>query len=412
MSDKVKDLELDEFISMVLESDETVANQVKEANINAAAIVGKHKKNIDKYGVSTGTAFALARLKEAILEANSESIKGLLVGQRDRFGTNAPVRMPIISSSGEHTEVVNWGTTVKMGDSKVEISYPSVASLRILHDGEYKGVPNIRLISAEKIDSISVPDAILRLGKVAKEAGEVDGGDELKVVVVRGKIAYVAPATRWKGKEKDGSWQIYMQNQRDNPVMHPVMQISLEVENQNMVRAIFERQHNAIPTIMVEDFIPLVEDAVKDNTDPVEQARFFGEIMRGREVIIVGFVTKFSPQPEINYIDMNAYAIFDAKVGKQTAISKKEEAKDEPEDEPAEEPKKAAKEPAKAASKKSAGKAGALTFDTLKNKVREYCETLDYKPSDLTPEKVQKEFAQGKSIGFVKEVLDELIAES
>jgi hypothetical protein len=412
MSDKVKDIELPEFITMVLDSDETVANQVREANIDAEAIIAKHKKNIDKYGVSTGTAFAVARLKEAILEANSESVKGLLVGYRDRYGSNAPVRMPVLSSTGEHTEIVNWGTTVKTGDSKVEIPFPCIGSLRVLYDGEYKGVPNIRLISAEKFENLSASDAILRLGKIAKSAGEIDGSDELHVVVVKGKISYVAPATKWKGKERDGNWQIWLPNARDTPVMQPVMQISLETEGGNMIRSIFERQRNGTPTIMVEDFIPLCEDAVKMSTDPVEQARFFGEIIRGREVIIVGFVTKYSPQPEINYIDLNAYAIFDAKVGKQTTIAKnakEESVEDETEEEaPA---KKASKPAAKPSTKKPAGKDGAGAADALKDKIRKYCDVLGITPSDLTPEKVIENLAQGKSKAFVESILEELVAE-
>jgi hypothetical protein len=411
---KVKELELDKFVEMVLESDEDVAKQVQEANLDAKAIIGKHKSHIDKYGVSTGTAFAIARLREAILEYNSESVKGLLVGDRDRFGTSAPLRIPIIRSNGEHVEVISWTPTVKLGDSKVELEFPSVAELRILYDGEFKGVPNIRLISAEKLERISVPDAILRLGKVAKDVGEIDGGDELAVVVVRGKIAYVEPATRWKNKEKDGSWQIWVPNQKDEPVNHPVMQISLEAEDGNRVRVILERQNKAVPTIMVEDFVSLAEDAVKDSTDPGEQARFFGECMRGREVIVVGFMTKFTSGTDVNYVDVNAYAIFDASAVKQTTVSKAkaedDEASDDPEDEPEKKPAKSAKEPAKSA-KKSAGKAGAITADALKDKIRAYCEVLGIEPKDLSAEKAM-ELAPGKSKGFVETILEEVQSEA
>ena len=159
------------------------------------------------------------------------------------------------------------------------------------------------------------PDTILRLGKVAKPVGELDGGDELHVVVVKGRISFVRAATRWKDKEKDGEWQIYIPNQHDPAVMHPVMQISLETDNGNSVRVTFDRQRNAVPTVMVEDFVALCQDAVAASTEPGEQAKFFGEIMRGREVIVVGFMTKYTPQTEINYIDIGGYAIFDAKSG-------------------------------------------------------------------------------------------------
>jgi hypothetical protein len=419
MVDKVKDINLDEFVQMVLDHDDELAKQVSASELDATSIIGKAKPGIDRYGVATGVAYAIARLKEAVLEANSESLKGLLVGQRDMFGTNAPIRMPVLSSKGDHSEVVNWGSTVKCGDNKIEIPFPCIANLKVLHDGDYKGVPNIRVVSVEKYENISIPDTILRLGKIAKRAGDLSGADELSVVVVRGKISYIAPATRWKGKEKDGSWNLWMPNQRDNPVSHPVMQISLENENNNTVRAVFGRQRIAIPTIAVEDFADLCLDASKTMSDPIEQARFFGEIFRGREVIIVGFMTKYNPQPEINYIEIGAYAIFDANVGKSEPAEShadkptKKVSKPDPkpstddedqDDEPAPEEKK------KSSPKKSDAKQkeGTGSVEKLKEKIRQYCEVLDIKVGDLTPEKVIDNLARDKSKGFVIEVLEEM----
>lgn len=411
---RVKDMELNAFVSEVLDHDDDLAKKVSASEIDATAIIGKAKPSIDRYGVATGVAYAIARLKEALLEANSESLKGLLVGQRDRFGTNSPVRMPVLSSKGDHTEVVNWGNTVKCGDNKVEIPFPCIANLKVLHDGDYKGIPNIRVVSMESYENISIQDTILRLGKIAKSVGEVDGGDELGVVVVRGKISYISPSTRWKGKEKEGSWGLWLPNQRDVPVDHPVMQISLETENNNSVRCIFERQRTAVPTVAVEDFIPICEDAAKKMSDPMEQARFFGEIFRGRDVIVVGFMTKFSPKPEINYIDIGAYAIFDATVGSTPesvelpAKVEKKAAKPKPttvedgdkEEKPA--PKKAAKV------EKPDTSDGGSTVDKLKDKIRQYCDILGIGVSDLTPEKVMENLAQGKSKSFVIEILDEM----
>jgi hypothetical protein len=290
--------------------------------------------------------------------------------------------------------------------------------MKVLNEPEYKGAEQIRVISIDSYENVSIPDTILRLNKIAKRAGDVDGGDELGVVVVRGKIAYISPATRWKGKEKDGSWNLWMPNQRDSPISHPVMQISLENENNNSVRAIFGRQRIAVPTIAVEDFSDLCADASKRMSDPVEQARFFGEIYRGREVIIVGFMTKYNPQPEINYIEIGAYAIFDANVGGQDTVDApaekpaKKTQKPLPADEDeaeaeVEEPKSGTKKQA-AKPKPAAKKDGAQSVEKLKEKIRQYCEVLGIEIADLTPEKVVENLAQGKSIGFVTEILAEM----
>ena len=420
-ADKVKDLNLDEFVTMVLDHDDEVAKKVSASELDPTTIIGKTKSSIDKYGISTGVAFAIARLKEAVLEANSESMKGLLVGERDVFGTNAPIRMPVLSSKGNHAEVVSWGSAVKHGDNKMEMPFPCVASLNVLQDGEYKGVPNIRIISMESYENVSVPDAILRLNKIAKSAGEIDGSDELSVVVLKGKISYIAAATKWKGKEKDGAWGVWQPNQRDNPVSHPVMQISLETENNNTVRVVFGKQRIAVPTVYVEDLNEICADAAKKFGDPMEQAKFVGEIFRGREVIIVGFVTKFNPQPEINYIEVGGYAIFDAKVsGKQDTLDapakkdtgrkqKPAPAEDSDEEDDAGEPVKK-EETKKPATKKAEPKVkdGAGSVEKLKEKIRQYCDVLDIGVADLTPEKVIQNLAPDKSKSFVIEILEEM----
>jgi hypothetical protein len=393
-SQKVKDLELDEFVMQVLDKDDELAKQVKASEINAEKIIAKAKPNIDKYGLATGIAFAVARLKEAVLEANSEEVKGLLVGQRDRFGSNTPVKIPLLSSKGDHMELINWGNSVKYGDAKIELPFPSAATVKVLTEGEYKGVPSIRLIAVKDYTELSIPDAISRLNKVAKSVGELDGNDELRPVVVKGKISFVAPMTKWKDKEKDGAWQIYMPNGRDTPVKHPLMQISLASENGNMVRASFDRQRNVVPTFCMEDFEALCIDAAATSTDPVEQARFLGEIIKGRDVIIVGFCTKVNPQAETTYIEIGAYALFDADPSTQATITRAEPAQ-KGKDSKGKKPAEAEKETEDAPAKKSspAGKKGKTSpVDKLKERIRTYAETLQTDINDISADKIIEVF--------------------
>lgn len=420
MADRVKDITIDEFVQMVKDHDDEVTKKATDSNVDIDAIAGKEKPSVDKYTIATGVAYVVARVKEAIVEANSEIVKGMLVGCRDRFGTSAPMRIPVLSSKGDHKEVINWGTTVKKGDSKIEFPFPCTATLKVIYEGEFKGVPNVKIVKIDEYENLSIPDTIARLGKIATPVGEVDASNELGVVVVKGKVAYISPATRWKDKAKDGSWSMWMPNQRDTPVSHPVFQLSLETENNNMVRVTFDRQRAAVPTICVEDFTDMCMDAVKNNQDPIEQAKFVGEIFRGRDVIIVGFMTKYTPNPEVNYIDIGGYAIFDAKVSgsHQEKVSdkpkpdrKKAEVEDEPEEAPAkkeEAPAKKEDKPAKKTSAAASPKAGEMSVEKLKEKIRQYCSATDLSVSDLTPELVMKNLAPGKTKGFVVDVLEEL----
>jgi hypothetical protein len=299
--------------------------------------------------------------------------------------------------------------------------FPATAIVKVINEGDYKGVPNIRLVAMESYEELSVSDVITRLNKIAKSAGEIDGGDELRVVVVKGKIQYISPATKWKNKEKDGSWQLYMPNQRDNPVSHPVLQITLETENGNQVRAIFDRQRNATPTIVVEDFVELCVDAVAQNTDPMEQAKFLGGIIRGRDVIIVGFMTKYNPQVNINYIDIGAYAMFDGSPSTQaslekpkpsgkTAAKKPAKSDDEAENEPE------TKKKTGAAQKKPSdtGKVKESPVDKLKKKIKTYCDLYGVEIGDITAEKVIEDFKlEGvMTKGAVESAIEELKSET
>jgi len=408
MNAKIKDLGESEFISAVMTSNPEFASKVEESGIDADSIIKKTKPSVDKYGVSTGVAYAIARLKEAILEANSDSVKGMIVGERDRFGTNSPVRVPLLSSKGDHIEVVNWGTTVKYGDSKIALPFPSVATLKVVSEGEYKGIPQHKLVAVESYEELGVADTISRLNKIAKKVGEIDGGDELQVIVVKGKISFIAPATKWKDKEKDGSWQIYMPNQRDSPLMHPVVQITLESDNGNQVRAVFDRQRNVVPTIMVEDFVELCADAVVRESDPTEQAKFLGGIMKGRDVIIVGFMTKFNPQAQVNYIEIGGYAMFDGSVSENQATLDAPAKKDAPK-------KPAAKETAKETQKekpaaKKDTKAKVSPADALKTKIRTYSELYGVDMNDITAEKIIETFKLDGIMAesTVETVIDEL----
>ena len=418
MSKKVKELKDDEFYEEIVKKDADLIEKAGESNVNAEAIAKKFKPNVDKYGVSTGVSFVIARILEAVTEANSEEVKGLLVGERDRYSSNSPIRVPLLSSTGNHMELTSWGTSVKYGDSKIGLPFPSVATMKIMNEGEYKGVPSLRIVAIGSYEELSVSDTVARLNKVAKSVGEIDGSDELSVVVVKGAISFIAPATKWKDKEKDGAWQLYMPNARDTPQNHPVMQISLEKENGNQVRVVFDRQRNAVPTIFVEDFTDLCIDAVASSTDPTEQAKFLGGIVKGREVIIVGFMTKFNPQAEVQYVEVSGYAMFDADASAQSGLEKPKSAgkAGKPAGKPA--GKSAGKKPADAediSQKKTSGtgKGKETPFDRVKSKIKAHCEVLGKTPREVTAAVIMEKYHYEGIVemGTIETALEELISE-
>ncbi len=308
----VRDISVEEFAKLVLESDPELDKGAKLAELDAVQVLEKEKPDIDKYTIPTGLSMGRARVREALVEKNSKVVKGLIVGCRDRFGSNAPVRVPILSSKGDHIEASFWGANIKYKDSKVELPIPSIVTARVL-EGDYKGKPKYTLIALDEFETLTMDKAVEKLSKVARPTSDITADDEGKPVVLRGTISFVEPTPIFKDQERVGEHEIFLENSRDVPVKHMVLQISLRSENTaNRVRVTFERNKIVSPTVGVTDMMTLVSDAVGRTRVPQEQASFVGKGLLGRDVIVVGTVSKYRLYNNNNYIEIGGSAIFDA----------------------------------------------------------------------------------------------------
>lgn len=324
VSKKMRDITVDEYVSRVLGSDSDLEKKVKMNDIDAKDVLGKAKPSFDKYSVGTGVSFGCARLREAIEKKNSSQIKGIAAGQRDRYGTNTPVRIPVIRSNNDHLEVVLWGTSIKVGDAKVELTFPSLVTFNVVEEKSDK-YESLRLVDAETYTPMNIVDAVDKLSSVAIGVGELSNEDLYKVVVVRGKIAFVGASPKFQNKEKVGDWGVYLENQRDHPQKHVVLKVTLASENNQQARITFERQRNAVPAIYVEDLEALCSDAASSDDDPNTQARIVGQGIKDRDVIVVGCVTKHQNYEGMAYYDIGAYGIYDAVVERQATLVEKED---------------------------------------------------------------------------------------
>ena len=437
----VRDISVEEFAKLVLESDQELDKGAKLAELDVVQVLEKEKPDIDKYSIPTGLSLGRGRVREALVEKNSRVVKGLIVGCRDRFGSNAPVRVPILSSKGDHIEAAFWGANIKYKDSKIELPFPAIVTARVL-EGEYKGRTKYTLIALDDFETLTMDKAVEKLAKIAKTTLDLSSDEEGKPVVIRGTISFVEPSPIFKDQERVGEHEIFLENARDVPVKHMVLQISLRSDNTvNRVRVTFERQKIVAPTVVVTDMMTLVSEAMGKSRVPQEQAAFVGRGLQGREVIVVGTMSKYRTINNNNYIEIGGSAIFDASPAivkdwfggaekKEKAAapaapapSDKPRGFEEPAKPKAEEPKaekkpeekpKAEEKPAK---KKKSGVGDALASlnnmkiedaDSLKQWITGYCLLMKLKPDALNATFIQQVTSTDLPEAVIEGVLEEM----
>lgn len=411
---KVRAMSIDEFVEAVENHSPDVIKKAKLANVDVRSTLERAKPGIDKYGKKTGISIGVSKIKEEILEATSDVVKGIILGERDRWGSNTPIRIPVLSSSGKHLEVINWGNEVKYGDKRIHMPFPAKVELKVMDDGDYNGQKNLRVVSIESYETLTTSDAIGKLNKIAVTPADLTRENENSVVVVRGSVGFVGPSARWNSdKTKAGDWPVYLENALDSPKKHIVMQITLQEEGGNRVRATFDRQRNAVPTVAVEDLEMICQDAIAETTSPHDQARIVGNAIRGREVIVVGYLTKFKNSDDTTYIDVGASAIFDAESSVQTKLtssSRASDAKDEDDDveEISSKPSKQDyKKEQKAQPTKSASKKSKLS--EVREIISNYSDLTGVDPSEMNAEELRKVAKLSEySLSLIQDALEDL----
>jgi hypothetical protein len=436
MTDKkkyIRDVTLEEYTKAVLETDSDLDKKIRQAEIDPSEILtAEFKEGIDKYTAAAGLSLGRSTLRDALQEKMSTEVKGLVVGMRDRYGAKSPIRYPILKSDGNHLEVSHFGITVKKGNSKIEISFPSIVTAKIL-ESDWKGKPVFNLIALTAIEPVQMEKALSMIQRVAKTVDKLHPDDEGAVVVLKGRIGFVEPTPIFKDGERVGEYPILLENSRDVPQKIPVLQVSLNAEGgANRVRVTFDRQHSAMPTISVDDMMELASEAVQRAPDnPVEQAKFVGQGLIGRDVLVVGYLGKFKTINNNNYIEVGGYAIYDMPgsadqnwfgVGGK-AVAKEPE--DEPDDEPEpvkepvketkKEPKKEEKKEEKPKKKDSSSKAmealgnvKVKDADSLKVWLKNYCLLLKIDIDDVDAGIVMSILKTDLPESVIQETIDEL----
>ena len=318
-----------------------VVENAEKLGIDVEAIV---RDVVEKYGKKYSKKTVLTKirseLKKQIRVKSALKVRGLIAGSRDRWGKNFPIRLAVVRSTGDHIEVSTWSyENVKIGDTVGEIPVPSIAEISVQKDEQYD---SYQLLAIEQVKKISDKEAVQKLLQIAVNPSELDESDLYKIVVVKGVINAVAPATKFEDGEPVGTYPVLTKDAREKPYSWPTMQIWFKAEDDTRCRLILERPRYSKPHYAVEDLLLICEDAI-ELTDHLDQAEYVQDALEGRSVIAVGVMlqynkTRLSDGTPVNYVDIGVAGLYEYEEPKQAQLTEnEEEEQSEPEPEVEEE---------------------------------------------------------------------------
>lgn len=448
---KMSEISLGEFVEKVLASDEKLAISVKENGIDTKDLLKSPFDKAQGYGVETGLGFGRSALYTALREANSDVHTGLLVGMRDSQRFTRPIDLMLIRSNGEHMAIQTWDRELNYGSDKIPLPIPSVIELKCKYNEKYDSNTAIGISKYSNRSKRNILDA---LDKVADLPSDIGKSSLYKIAVVRGVIARIEPIPQYNdNKEITKFIPVAHDNMCDTPEMTPTIQIKLANDNNTYARATFNRQRYGNPYFAISDFDQLIHDALENHESPKNQAEFISRALVGREVYIVGVVTKYEKKRNkqnelVTNISINAGAIFDLYVDdneeveeveetdvedeevdvKKSGNGKRGEIDENPDDdvevneeeEEVKPVKKSPKETPKPKPKPKAVEEESGDDDALVNRAKslitKYLRVLDISPDDISSEQIKtqvlvKEDVKNTPIGVIDQILDEIRAE-
>ena len=289
--------------------EDDLIDRASDSGVDVDSIIENTVEEYADYSAPTVVRFARSSISTQIEAAESESMKGLIAGSRDRFGKNWPRRISVVRSNGEHIEASTWSGSLPMASGgKTEIPNGAAVTLRCDYDSEYDSWEAEAL---DSVDELEQAEFASRLESVARSPSELGRDDEYEVVVVRGSIDYVNPQTVFEDGEPIGPGEVLMPD--EDGAEKPHLEIVMDDPSGVRVRGHIERQRYGQPMVALADADLLLHDAVKNHTTPDEQASFIMDAFRSTEVVMVGNVNSFdtdrSDGETRSYVDIAVSAV-------------------------------------------------------------------------------------------------------
>ena len=263
--------------------------EAEKLSLDPEGIVSEIKDKYSRYSDSACIRLAVSAITKYVKESGAqyESVSGMILGGTDVYSKKAPITYPLISKDGKKiVKISTWDRTLLRTPAKVTVS------------GEFSTSYNNLIIEDVKEQEVIDPAGIAaRLAKVALTVeDELEALEKYACVIIRGKVKYVRPSTRWINNEIDGAWSTWEKTEGANGVYHPVMDISLDpASTSTFVTLQLKRMHSALPTVNIEDLATVSQEAANEFPDqPKKQGEAILAVIGEREVVALGTVNSVS----------------------------------------------------------------------------------------------------------------------
>lgn len=324
---KIKDMDYETFHALV---EEELGLLIEIAcKTSKSGEIEKLIRSIFERDQNYGDRTVVARIKTALeqLRADAEAItvSGILIGARDKKGTNQPTRLALVGKGRKNIEIVNWeGDTIEQAGKKFIIPVPCAAEIKIGKDPKDK-YDNYHLRAIikhkKKTQDELVADLVKMESIIDVDDIQTPPKGHYPLIVTKVKINMIYPNNvSFENKEKA---PVLILDDAKTPKDAPNFCIVAYTTDKKVgCRIYLEARKFGHGTWMVEDMMELATEAVKDYDNPEDQARFLSTALKDREILVVGTVTSRNATTGNQYADFNvnmsAFALID--VPRETPI--------------------------------------------------------------------------------------------
>lgn len=285
-----------------------VWNDASNAGLDPSEIVSNISDKLSKYGEKRAISIASSAINREVKNIDKEfvTVKGIVVGGSDKFGTRAPISYACLDNKGNPFKIATWDHNL--------ITYPNIVEIKGEKDSKYNNILVDEVISTDPVQN-NIPE---KLSTIARDTfSNFDDVNQYDIVIVKGVVRWVNPAAKFEDGKKIGSYEIMETREYPNADLHPVLVMSLDpMTSQNRINLLLPRQRAGRPSINIEDFYEIVKDGYEQSRgDPNKQAMYVGDAIKGIEIIVVGEVGSIKEVWNAdtsrmdNFINISAYYV-------------------------------------------------------------------------------------------------------
>jgi hypothetical protein len=306
---KTKEYSYVEFEEEVLANNAEIIEKATNLGVNVTEIITKIYEDNKEWEIDY-TIPKVANWINGILELKSAvPVLGVVIGFTDVKGYNMPMSMALISTDKKNKELrIGWTPAIKKMDGSGNLNLMNPAMIEGLAiEKSYDNKGEIRKDWWLVDVTTQAPLTKDELVETLNDMGAIKAPDDLlkskqgAVVATKITIGRIYNPSKRVGEESIGLpvWQRDDFKDKDAKIAKfaPVFTISATTEAGTSIRAYIGAPHLQRKYIAIDQIEDLCQEAIRETSEPAEQALYLEGMLRNRDVIIIGRIFAVDPEP-------------------------------------------------------------------------------------------------------------------